>query len=200
MLSCYYSVSMATLTGLEPAFIVLETTAYPPCSRVYLYVALSPGFEPELRRPQHRVLTNYTKTAFGAHSRSRTYNIRGLNPSPLPIGPYGLIVYSGAPGEIRTPTTRNLNPVPLPVGLQGQTLALLKGIEPSSPLRQRGRFTRCVQEQTLQNLFVDFFLYFFGKFFSQHTMKTALILTIFPSIGFSPRGSTPCFVSHDKVP
>ena len=37
ILSCYYSVSMATLTGLEPAFIVLETTAYPPCSSVYLY-------------------------------------------------------------------------------------------------------------------------------------------------------------------
>lgn len=54
---------MVTLTGLEPAFIVLETTAYPPCSRVYLYVALPPGFEPELRRPQHRVLTNYTKAA-----------------------------------------------------------------------------------------------------------------------------------------
>ena len=34
--------SMATLTGLEPAFIVLETTAYPPCSRVYL-LALCPN-------------------------------------------------------------------------------------------------------------------------------------------------------------
>jgi len=55
--------------------------------------------------------------------------------------------YIGAPGEIRTPTTRNLNPVPLPVGLQGQTLAILKGIEPSSTLRQRVSLTRCLQDQ-----------------------------------------------------
>ena len=73
--------------------------------------------------------------------------MRSLKPPPLPIGPYGLIVYSGAPGEIRTPTTRNLNPVPLPVGLQGQTLALSKGIEPSSTLRQRVSLTRCLREQ-----------------------------------------------------
>ena len=35
--------------------------------------------------------------AFGAHSRTRTYNIRSLKPTPLPIGPYGLIVYSWCP-------------------------------------------------------------------------------------------------------
>jgi len=48
MLSCYYSLSMATLTGLEPAFIVLETTAYPSCSRIYLYGAPTTNRTPDI--------------------------------------------------------------------------------------------------------------------------------------------------------
>jgi hypothetical protein len=39
MLSLYTSLEMVTLTGLEPVFSVLETPAYPSCSRIasYLY-------------------------------------------------------------------------------------------------------------------------------------------------------------------
>jgi len=77
MLSCYYSVSMATLTGLEPAFIVLETTAYPPCSRVYLYWCPWRDSNSHHPEPKSGASTSWT-------TRALTWSGEwGSNPRPL---------------------------------------------------------------------------------------------------------------------
>ena len=46
------------------------------------------------RRPSviHLCFPTTPTVANGAHGRTRTYNIRSLKPTPLPIGPHGHMV------------------------------------------------------------------------------------------------------------
>ena len=114
MLSCYYSLSMATLTGLEPAFIVLETTAYPPCSRVYLYWCPWRDSNPHHLASKASASTSWT-------TRALLERRMGVEPTTTCLASKSstteLPPRIGVPKGIRTPNLRFRRPMLYPVGL-----------------------------------------------------------------------------------